>query len=60
MNSLSNKTLFTWIINTKEGIGIYTKMRPFRTWAFNHPYDVFYFRDANEDNGIHVPFKIEI
>ncbi len=31
-----------------------------RTWAFNHPEDVFYFQDANEDNGIHVPFTIGI
>jgi len=31
-----------------------------RTWAFNHPDDVFYFQDANEDNGIHVPFTIGI
>jgi hypothetical protein len=31
-----------------------------RTWAFNHPDDVFYFQDASEDNGIHVPFTIGI
>jgi len=31
-----------------------------RTWAFNHPNDVFYFQDASEDNGIHVPFIIGI
>jgi len=31
-----------------------------RTWAFSHPNDVFYFQDANEDNGIHVPFTIGI
>jgi hypothetical protein len=31
-----------------------------RTWAFSHPDDVFYFQDANEDNGIHVPFTIGI
>jgi hypothetical protein len=31
-----------------------------RTWAFNHPYDVFYFQDANQDNRIHVPFPIII
>jgi hypothetical protein len=30
------------------------------TWAFNHPDYVFYFQDANEDNGIHVPFTIGI
>ncbi len=30
------------------------------TWAFSHPDDVFYFQDANEDNGIHVPFTIGI
>jgi hypothetical protein len=31
-----------------------------RTWAFSHLDDVFYFQDANEDNGIHVPFTIGI
>jgi hypothetical protein len=31
-----------------------------RTWAFSHPDDVFYFQDASEDNGIHVPFTIRI
>jgi len=30
------------------------------TWAFNHPDDVFYFQNASEDNGIHVPFIINI
>jgi hypothetical protein len=30
------------------------------TWAFNHLDDVFYFQDASEDNGIHVPFTIGI
>jgi hypothetical protein len=30
------------------------------TWAFSHPDDVFYFQDAGEDNGIHVPFTIGI
>ncbi len=29
-----------------------------RTWAFNHPDDVFYFQDTSEDNEIHVPFTI--
>jgi hypothetical protein len=28
--------------------------------AFNHPNGVFYFQDANEDNGIQVPFTIRI
>jgi hypothetical protein len=61
MISLGNKTLFTWITNTKEGVGIYIKIQPFPfTQAFNHPNDVFYFQDANEDNGIHVPFIIGI
>jgi hypothetical protein len=32
----------------------------FRTWAFRQPDDVFYFQDASEDNGIHVPFVIGI
>jgi hypothetical protein len=31
-----------------------------RTWAFSHLDDVFYFQDANEDNGIHVSFTIGI
>jgi hypothetical protein len=30
------------------------------TWAFSHPDNVFYFQDASEDNGIHVPFTIGI
>jgi len=29
MISLGNKTLFTWIANTKEGIDVYTKIHPF-------------------------------
>ncbi len=32
----------------------------FRTWAFTHLDDVFYFQDVSEDNGIHVPFIIRI
>jgi hypothetical protein len=32
----------------------------FCTWAFSHLDYVFYFQDANEDNGIHVPFTIGI
>jgi len=32
----------------------------FRTWAFSHLDDVFYFQDASEDNGIHVSFTIRI
>ncbi len=31
-----------------------------RTWAFNHLDDVFYFQNANEDNGINVSFTIGI
>jgi len=30
------------------------------TWAFNHLDCVFYFQDANEINGIHVPFIVGI
>ncbi len=30
------------------------------TWAFSYLDDVFYFQDASEDNGIHVPFTIGI
>jgi hypothetical protein len=30
------------------------------TWAFSHQDDVFYFQNASEDNGIHVPFTIRI
>ncbi len=30
------------------------------TWAFCHPNDVFYFHNASENNGIHVPFTIGI
>jgi hypothetical protein len=29
-------------------------------WAFSHLDYVFYFQDASEDNGIHVPFTIGI
>jgi len=29
MISLGNKTLFTWVVNLKEGIGNYTKIQPF-------------------------------
>jgi hypothetical protein len=32
----------------------------FCTWTFSHLDDVFYFQDANENNGIHVPFIIRI
>jgi len=32
----------------------------FHAWAFNHPNDMFYFQNASEDNGIHVPFTIGI
>jgi hypothetical protein len=32
----------------------------FCTWAFSHPNDVFYFQNASEDNGVHVPFTIRI
>ncbi len=32
----------------------------FHTWAFSPLDDVFYFQDAGEDNGIHVPFSIKI
>ncbi len=30
------------------------------TWAFCHPNYVFYFQNASENNGIHVPFTIGI
>ncbi len=42
-----------WCLHKNMAISFYT-------WAFNHPDDVFYFQDANEDNGIHVPFIIQI
>jgi len=32
----------------------------FHTWAISHLDHVFYFQDASEDNGIHVPFIIGI
>jgi hypothetical protein len=61
MISLDNKTLLTWITNTKKGVNVYTKMGiSLHTWAFNHQDDMFYFQDANEDNGIRVPFTIRI
>jgi hypothetical protein len=61
MISLDNKTLFIWITNTKKGVGVYTRIWPF---PFTHGHLVIhmmsYFQDANEDNGIHVPFTIGI
>jgi hypothetical protein len=61
MISLDNKTLLTWIANTKKGVGVYQNLAiSLRTWAFNHLDDVFYFQDASEDNGIHVPLTIGI
>jgi hypothetical protein len=42
-----------WHLHHNPGIS-------FRTWAFNHVDDVFYFQDGSEDNGIHVPFTIGI
>jgi hypothetical protein len=30
------------------------------TWAFTHIDNVFYFQNASEDSGIHVPFTIGI
>jgi hypothetical protein len=62
MISLSNKTLLTLITNTKEGIGVYKKIQPFpfAHGHFNHPYDVFYFQNACEVNGIQIPFTIRI
>jgi hypothetical protein len=59
MISLNIKTLFTWITNTKKEL-VFTKKSGHHTWAFSHPDDVFYFQDASEDNGIHVPFTIGI
>jgi len=32
----------------------------FHTWPFNHLDDVFYFQNANKNNGIDVPFTIGI
>ncbi len=62
MISLDNKTMFTQIANRKKGVGVYTKFWPFpfADGHFSHPNDVFYFQDASEDNGIHVPFTIGI
>jgi hypothetical protein len=59
MVSLGNKTLLTWMANTKEGVGIYTKTWPF-SWAFNHLDDVVYFQYVDEVNRIKVPFAIGI
>jgi hypothetical protein len=59
MISLGNKTLFIWI---EKGVGVYTKIQAnsLHTWAFNRPNELFYFQNASEDNGIHVPFTIGI
>jgi hypothetical protein len=62
MISLDNKTLLIWITNTKKRIDVLHQNLAIslHTWAFTHVDDVFYFQDANEDNGIHVPFTIGI
>jgi hypothetical protein len=61
MISLGNKTLLIWITNTIEKVGIYKRIWSFPfAWAFSYPDDVFYFQNASEDNGIHVPFTIMI
>jgi hypothetical protein len=43
----------SWHLHTNLAISLHT-------WAFNHLDGVFYFQDANEINGIHVPFVIGI
>jgi hypothetical protein len=43
----------SWCLHQNPTISLHT-------WAFSHLDDVFYFQDANEDNGIHVPFIIGI
>jgi hypothetical protein len=43
----------TWCLHKNPTISLCT-------WAFNHLDYVFYFQDASEDNGIHVPFTIGI
>jgi hypothetical protein len=43
----------SWRLHQNPSISLHT-------WTFIHPDDVFYFQDANEDNGIHVPFTIGI
>jgi hypothetical protein len=62
MISLNNKTLLTWIANTKKKSWRLHQNATISlcTWAFSHPDDVFYFQDASKDNGIHVPFTIGI
>jgi hypothetical protein len=42
-----------WCLHKNPAISLYT-------WAFSHPSDVFYFQDAGENSGIHVPFSIRI
>jgi hypothetical protein len=43
----------SWCLHKNLAISLHT-------WAFDHPDDIFYFQDASEDNGIHVPFTIRI
>jgi hypothetical protein len=43
----------SWCLHQNPAISL-------RTWAFSHLDYVFYFQDASEDNGIHVPFTIGI
>jgi hypothetical protein len=42
-----------WCLHQNPAISLHT-------WAFSHPDYVFYFQDASEDNGIHVPSTIGI
>jgi len=43
----------SWRLHQNPAISLHT-------WAFSHPNVVYYFQDASEDNGIHVPFTIGI
>ncbi len=43
----------SWCLHQNQAISLHT-------WAFSHLDDVFYFQDASEDNGIHVPFTRRI
>ncbi len=50
---LDHKDKRSWRLHKNPTISL-------RTWAFSHLDDVFYFQDASENNGIHVPFTIGI
>jgi hypothetical protein len=52
----------TWIGNIRRAFWrLHTNLTFFiQSWVCAHLDDVFYFQDAGEENGIHIPFTISI